>query len=113
VRSAAPCLGVALIIAFLAASLAPCPPPVGAALAHTEPAPGCHAQPAASYLTAPCPCQCGEHAPIAGSSARIGVALPSTAPDLAPRLAATLDRFAPVRVAASFAIPIDHIPLPV
>jgi hypothetical protein len=64
-------------------------------------------------LTAPCPCQCGEHAPIAGASAHLGVALPSTAPDLAPRLEAKLARFAPVRVAASFAIPIDHIPLPV
>ena len=59
-------------------------------------------QTAASSLTAPCPCRCGEHAPIAGSSAHLGVALPSTAPDLAPRLAAKLARFAPVR-ARSFA----------
>jgi hypothetical protein len=39
------------------------------------------------------------------------VSLPSAAPDLAPRLEAKLARFAPVRFAASFATPIDHIPL--
>ena len=38
-RNAAPSLGVALIVAFLAASLAPCPPPVRAQLAHTQHAP--------------------------------------------------------------------------
>ena len=112
-RRAAPCLGIALVIAFLAASLAPCPSPVRAAVALAEQTPEGPAQPAAKSLTAPCPCQCGEHAPIAGASSHLGVALPSAAPDLAPRLEAELVRFAPVRVEASLAIPIDHVPLPV
>ena len=107
---------------FLAAALAPCPPPARAATAHAEhPAPvpemaehgeGCPMQ-AGPAWTAPCPCGCGERSPMAGSPARLGVALLPAPPRLerpvlivaAPQLSPALfDCFVPA---------IDHVPLPV
>jgi len=126
-RSPAACVGAVLIIAFLAASLAPCPPRARAQAAHaahasrdsradpaslSHHAEECHVRTAQVFLTAPCPCGCAEHLPIAGSSARLGVALPSVAPGLAPRLVAALAGFAPPLFEGSFTPPIDHIPLP-
>ena len=80
-------LSVLLSAAFLAAALSPCPPRAGAAHAgaaehasameHPE---GCQMHEASESVSPACPCGCGERAPIAGSSARLGVALPSTAP---------------------------------
>jgi hypothetical protein len=119
-------LGAVLIVAFLAASLAPCPLPIHAEAAHAShmsrdshavPASlahhveECHVQRGAAFLTAPCPCGCAEHLPIAGSSARLGVALLSVAPGLAPRLVASFAGFAAPVFEGSFTPAIDHIPL--
>jgi hypothetical protein len=112
-------LSVLLSAAFLAAALSPCPPRAGAehagaaehASAMEHPA-GCEMHEAAASVSPACPCGCGERAPLAGSSARLGVALPSTAPAFelawvpaqAPATAPLAqDRFIP---------DIDHVPLP-
>jgi hypothetical protein len=106
-------LCVLLSAAFLAAALSPCPPRAGAehASAMEHPA-GCEMHEAAASVSPACPCGCGERAPLAGSSARLGVALPSTAPAFevawvpaqAPATAPLAqDRFVPE---------IDHVPLP-
>ena len=108
-------LSVLLSAAFLAAALSPCPPRAGAehpgAASTLEHPAGCERHEAAASVSPACPCGCGERAPLAGSSARLGVALPSTAPAFelvevpAQAPAATplaQDRFIP---------DIDHVPL--
>lgn len=107
-------IAVLLCTAFLAASLAPCPPRDRAEPAvHAEPmghAADCEMHAKAATLTAPCPCGCGAHAPLAGSSARLGVALPSTCPaEPPPALAAHAPATAPL-FEGSFVPPIDHVP---
>lgn len=110
-RDAAACVGCALIVAFLVAAFAPCPPRLPAVAVHADHGQACHEPADATFLTEPCPCGCTAHAPIAGASARLGVALLSAAPDLAPRLVVELALFATPRFERSFAIPIEHIPL--
>jgi hypothetical protein len=83
-RDAAACVCCALIVAFLVAALAPCPPRVPVVAVHADHGQGCHEPEATTFLTEPCPCGCTEHAPIAGASARLGVALLCAALDLAP-----------------------------
>ena len=63
-------------------------PPVRPARAPSTPArskhpAGCEMHASSASVTAACPCGCGERTPMAGSSARLGVALPSAAPGLA------------------------------
>jgi hypothetical protein len=110
-----------LLVAFLTAALAPCPPRVETGQSPGHPAPlwsaaGDEAAPgdgqsAEAELVAACPCGC-DHAPLAGSSARLGVALPSTAPALAAPGSAA-QAAAPVTGRLTlFAIRIDHVPLP-
>lgn len=110
-RDAAAAVACLLIVAFLGAWLAPCPPRLPAVATHVDHPPECHEPASATYLAAACPCGCEERAPIAGSSARLGVALPSGAPDLAPRLVAALAAFATPRFESAFAVPIEHVPL--
>lgn len=111
-----------LLLAFLGAVLAPCPARVEAGHAHDYPgapmrSPGAegaegaaHAGPEVS-LSAACPCGC-ERAPLAASSARLGVALPSAAPALLlARASAPAARPVAHRVEV-FALGIEHVPLP-
>jgi len=111
-----------VLISFLCATLAPCPTRIESggghdhAAAPLEPASAAAAQTPAEEPDArlawarACPCGC-ERAPLAGSSARLGVALPSSAPwvamasAIAPR--APTD---PIRI-ESFAPRIEHVPL--
>ena len=101
--------------ALLAALLAPCPPRVGqrehAALA--EHPPGCEMHESSPSLAAACPCGCAERAPMAGSSARLGVALPSAAPRCEPPSLAAHPPTAAPMLESSFVPAIDHVPLPV
>jgi hypothetical protein len=112
-------LGALLIAAFLTVALAPCPPrpdasgagPASRAQTAEHPE-GCPMHEADDFVTAPCPCGCGEHAPAAGSSARLGVALPST--PLLPLVLPVAGHAAPAAALAEevIAAPIDHVPLP-
>ena len=110
-RNAAACVGCALVVAFLGAALAPCPPRAPTVAVHADHPQACHEQTSETFLSEPCPCGCEEHAPMAGASLRLGVALLVAAPDLAPRPLAKLAQLAAPRFERSFAIPIEHIPL--
>ena len=112
-------LSVLLSTAFLAAALAPCPPPAGAehagAAEHAsapEHPPGCEMHEASASVAPACPCGCGERAPVAGSSARLGVALPSTAPGFELILVRAQAPVAAPLAQDCFVPDIDHVPLP-
>ena len=117
-RGATAGIGAALILSFLTVSLTPCPPSTSmdfAPIAASEP--DCHTPPGsmvltAMVLTAPCPCGCEAHPPVAGSSARLGAALLSEAPQLAQLAAMQRVAIAVPRIQSVFSAPIDHIPLP-
>lgn len=101
-------LAAALIVAFLTASLAPCPAPAlrGSAHSHHD-----AARVADLSVTQACPCGC-ERVPAAGGSARLGAALLVVAPQrLAPADAAPVPQPA-LHAAPLFAASIDHVPLP-
>ena len=112
-------LSALLSTAFLAAALSPCPPRAGAehaaatehasAMEHPE---GCPMQEASASVTPACPCGCGERAPLAGSSARLGVALPSTAAGFELVFVPALATAAALLAQDSFVPDIDHAPLP-
>lgn len=111
-------LGALLILAFLTVSLAPCPPRTAASHedhASHEPAAehgeGCAMHASAESVQAPCPCGCGERAPAARASARLGAALPSAPPGLLAPFAAGGFEPAAARAGEPFAAPIDHVPL--
>ena len=99
--------------ALLAVSLAPCPPRARAEhVAAVEHPPGCEMHESSPSLAAACPCGCGERAPMAGSSARLGVALPSAAPRCEPPSLAAHPPTAAPRLEGSFVPVIDHVPRP-
>lgn len=98
---------------FLAATLAPCPPPADAGHASApEHPPGCEMHESADSVKVACPCGCGERAPLAGSSARLGVALPSSAPGFSLVFVAARPPLAHPLLRDSFVSAIDHVPLP-
>jgi hypothetical protein len=109
-------LAALLCAALLAAVLTPCPPRAGAehgdlAAAADHP-PGCEMHETTASVSPGCPCGCGERAPLAGSSARLGVALPSTAPGFELVLVpAQAPATAPL-AQDCFVPDIDHVPLP-
>jgi len=99
--------------AFLVAALAPCPPPAGARHASlAEHPPGCEMHESSASVTPVCPCGCGERVPAAGASARLGVALPSSARGFELVFAAAHSLLAAPLCEDSFIPPIDHVPLP-
>lgn len=100
--------------AFLVAALAPCRPPAGARHASApEHPPGCEMHESAESVKAACPCGCDERAPLAGSSARLGVALPSSVPGFGRAIVAAQPLVADPLLRDSFVPAIDHVPLPV
>ncbi|HEY8156614.1 MAG TPA: hypothetical protein VII72_20975 [Myxococcota bacterium] len=102
-----------LCAAFLAASLAPCPPRASAEhAAAAEHPPGCEMHEPSLSVTAACPCGCGERAPVAGSSARLGVVLPSSPASFDAAFAAEQVPPADPILEGSFTPRIDHVPLP-
>ena len=99
--------------ALLAASLAPCPPRASAEhMAQVEHPPGCEMHESSPSVSAACPCGCGERVPMAGSAARLGVALPSSAPACDPVFVAARAPQATPLLQDSFVPAIDHVPLP-
>ena len=106
-------LAVLSCAAFLAVSLAPCPPRARAEHAgQVEHPADCEMHASSATLTAACPCGCAERTPMAGSSARLGVALPSAAVDLEPPFLVVHTSLAALILEGSFVPPIDHVPLP-
>lgn len=99
--------------AFLAATLSPCPPTARPehAVSAEHPA-GCEMHEPSVSVTAACPCGCGERTPVAGSSARLGVALPSAPAGFEGAFAAAQVSPADPAFQGSFAPRIDHVPLP-
>jgi hypothetical protein len=67
----------------------------------------------ADSVKAACPCGCGDRAPVAGSSVRLGVALLSAAPLFARPSLAAHPRAAAAILETTFVPAIDHVPLPV
>jgi len=66
----------ALLVAFLTATLAPCPPlPAAAALGHE------HGVATQLSWVAACPCGCERPPPVAGGSVRLGVARLPASPE--------------------------------
>ena len=112
-------LSVLLTAAFLGAALSPCPPRAEAehagaaehasAMEHPE---GCPMHEASASVSPACPCGCGERAPLAGGSARLGVALPSSALGFELVFAPARAPVAAPRAQDSFVPDIDHVPLP-
>jgi hypothetical protein len=109
-----------LSTAFLAAALSPCPPSAGGAqhagavehagaMEHPQ---GCPMHEATASVSPACPCGCGERAPLAGSSARLGVALPSTALGFELVWLPAQGPAAVPLAQGGFLPEIDHVPLP-
>jgi hypothetical protein len=102
--------------ALLAGSLVPCPPRAGAERAEhaavAEHPPGCEMHESSPSVSAACPCGCGERVPMAGSAARLGVALPSAPPIFEPPSLAAHPPIAAALLESCFAPAIDHVPLP-
>jgi len=104
---------VLLCAAFLAGSLAPCPPRARAEHAgQVEHPAGCEMHASSASVSAACPCGCGERTPLGGSSARLGVALPSAAPSYEPPSVAVHAPSAALLLEGCFVPCIDHVPLP-
>ena len=99
--------------ALLAGALTPCPPRASAEhAAPVEHPAGCEMHEGSPSLSAACPCGCGERAPMAGSQARLGVALPSAAPGLVTPSLPPHPPAATALLESSFVPAIDHVPLP-
>ncbi len=99
--------------ALLAAALAPCPPRASAEhAARVEHPPGCEMHESSPSVSAACPCGCGERARMAGSSARLGVALPSAPPGFEPPSLAAHPPPPAALLESCFVPAIDHVPLP-
>jgi hypothetical protein len=106
-------LAVLTCAGFLVAAFAPCPPRTTSqhATAAEHPA-GCPMHESADSLKPACPCGCGDRAPLAGSSVRLGVALPSSAPGIELVLVPAQAPVAAPLALDSFVPAIDHVPLP-
>jgi hypothetical protein len=106
-------LAVLSCLSLLVAALAPCPPPAASqhatAAEHPE---GCEMQESSASVTPACPCGCGERAPLAGASVRLGVALPSSAPACELVSVAVPAPLATSLLQDTFVPAIDHVPLP-
>ncbi len=99
--------------ALLAGTLAPCPPRASAEhVAQVEHPPGCEMHESSPSVSAACPCGCGERVPMAGSAARLGVALPSAPPILEPPSLAAHPPISAALLESCFVPAIDHVPLP-
>ena len=99
--------------AFLAGSLAPCPPPARAEhAARAEHPAGCEMHEESDSVAPACPCGCGGRIPMGGSAARLGVALPSSAPGFEPTFVAARAPLSAPIPRDRFIRAIDHVPLP-
>ncbi|HVN39904.1 MAG TPA: hypothetical protein VMW19_17200 [Myxococcota bacterium] len=107
-----------LVAAFLTVALTPCPERMSSRGGeHGLSAPASGATSAARHATSDglslvpaCPCGC-EKVPVAGSSARLGVALPSTAVALGVTRPATTAVAPPARRIELLAARIEQVPL--
>jgi hypothetical protein len=99
--------------AFLAVSFAPCPPRARAEHAgQVEHPADCEMHAGSATVTAACPCGCADRPPMAGSSARLGAALPSAPPRFEPPSLAAHAPPAALVLEGCFVPAIDHVPLP-
>jgi hypothetical protein len=105
-------LAVVSCVAFLVVALAPCPPPAASQHATVAEHPeGCEMHASSASVTPVCPCGCGERAPVAGASARLGVALPASGPARELVLVAARAPLATSFLQDCFVPVIDHVPL--